>query len=146
MLKSSHLKNILSRNIIKICIGNAKIKNMDLSIFGTDPPDHPPKYCHFYILKGSLSIFQKWINPYIFYLFFEPFPYTDSLFYSTLIGGVLLVLSSVNSKLWFKEQFWIQKTTIDDLLQYFVIICQIFFYANSNCGYDKPPLWNFLNI
>ena len=75
----------------------------------------------------------------IYFLFvFEPFPYTDR--------GFLLALSSINSQLWFKAQFRIRKTTIVVLLQYFVIFCQIFFYATASCGYEKPQLWNFLKI
>ena len=75
----------------------------------------------------------------IYFLFvFEPFPYTDR--------GFLLALSSINSQLWFKAQFRIRKTTIAVLLQYFVIFCQIFFYATASCGYEKPQLWNFLKI
>ena len=72
----------------------------------------------------------------IYFLFvFEPFPYTDR--------GFLLALSSINSQLWFKAQFRIRKTTIVVLLQYFVIFCQIFFYANSKLRIRKTTIVEF---
>ena len=72
----------------------------------------------------------------IYFLFvFEPFPYTDR--------GFLLALSSINSQLWFKAQFRIRKTTIAVLLQYFVIFCQIFFYANSKLRIRKTTIVEF---